>query len=142
MTIVQYKSVSVIANELIVAVDIYFQPERARRWAAIIQKGKDLKKLSPFELLNEDRRHPKIQIEQFKNWPDFKSTLFPFFKKELIGIAALDAREMTPVSGTVEDFVNFFLEHRVDSWLILRSSLMSLVSTHERNFAILRPCSP
>ncbi len=51
----------------------------------------------------------KCTVVKFKNLDDFKLAVVQFLQEEFIGIAAMDGKKITPVSGTVKDFSDFFL---------------------------------
>ena len=120
-------------------VEIYLNPDRARRWAEILTSKKKLDRLDPHEFLDQARRSTNCQITIFPNWTDFNAATHAYENQASFGVGEFDSWKNCLWSGSVEAFTALCLNRRFNAWLVVPASGVSLISTRDRDLALLKP---
>ncbi|MBI3148566.1 MAG: hypothetical protein HYZ17_08655 [Betaproteobacteria bacterium] len=115
----------------------FLVPERARRWVEVLRKGEGYARLTPFEFLDPARRRDGVEIERFHSWCAFSQAALVYADREAVALV-LDPSRQKALAGTCGKFVQMLLDSRIDAWIVARDCKMCVISTHERDLAVLR----
>jgi hypothetical protein len=103
----------------------------------VLRSGRSYTKLSAFEFLDPARRQEGVVVEQFHSWPAFSQAASDLADRAAVALL-LDPPRQTVHAGTFGQFVEMLLNSRIDAWIVARDGDTCLVSTHERDLAVLR----
>jgi hypothetical protein len=137
MAIDRHKPETALMTPLKHAVRMLLESERAERWSKLLESGKGLEKLSPFEFFDLRRRAERLAWNEIKGWPQFEQAITVHASRLFLGLQWQGRAGVALIKGSCKDFVEYAAQSRTDCWIVVPEKKVSIVTTHEGDHAVM-----